>query len=259
MFSDSARPRQAKLHNPTAKVKFKERKKPKRKYSPASLRLGEVRRILFDRYGGYDADHEDLRILLHCRAKAAPYHRRKRVVLEEIETWASWMPDVERAVLAHEIVFNVIVWSAAKLGHALKLTLDDRERLGIKTIRPYDLTAREFRAYQKKRKRMNVTKRRRAQGKRTREQYFTDLALASKSSAKPWLLIGISRPTYYRLRLHLAAQQGVRRGVTPVVVEEGLVESHLVSPLKPSSFWKPIAKLPRLPGYMVEVAIKLAA
>lgn len=83
-----------------------------------------------------------------------------------------------------------LYWSAARLGEILRLSIEEREHLGIRRIRPAGQTDAEFKAYQRQRKTENERARRRANGARPREQ--------SAAQMKPWDALNLSRREYYR-------------------------------------------------------------
>ena len=89
---------------------------------------------------------------------------------------------------------------AAQLGEKLGLTHREREALGIRTIRPGDLTPEQF---QKKRRekrrekdRARKLRRRRRTGAKSRVVYRA----TSLTRQKPWERFGISRRTWERRR-----------------------------------------------------------
>ncbi|MGH1573793.1 hypothetical protein ACRAWG_28030 [Methylobacterium sp. P31] len=94
-------------------------------------------------------------------------------------------------------------WTAQELGDLLRLTVAERERLHLTRIRPADMTARQFAKYQRQQKSAREKARRIAKGARPREQ--------SKAQLQPWEALGISRPTYYRMR---------RAGILPAQIRD---------------------------------------
>ena len=85
------------------------------------------------------------------------------------------------------------LWMKAhELGSLLRLTISERESLGITRFRPMGMTVRQFQKYQQARRAAQEKARRVAKGARPREQ--------SKAQLKPWEALGMSRPTYYRMQ-----------------------------------------------------------
>lgn len=82
--------------------------------------------------------------------------------------------------------------NAQELGSLLRLTLSERENLGITRFRPVGMTPRQFEKYQRQRRAAQEKARRLAKGARPHEQ--------SKAQLKPWEALGMSRPTYYRMQ-----------------------------------------------------------
>ena len=82
--------------------------------------------------------------------------------------------------------------NATELGSLLRLTVPERENLGITRFRPVGMSVRQFEKYRRARRAAQEKARRAAKGARPREQ--------SKAQLKPWDALGISRPTYYRMQ-----------------------------------------------------------
>ncbi len=111
----------------------------------AYFRLRELERIYPRRYGLVLPDDEagrgDLSIALNhivfrsgdVLAKMLGWARR----------WAPWLPEAEARRIAVGITKHPIRWKANTLGLRLRLTRKERTRLGIKTIRAFDMTREE--------------------------------------------------------------------------------------------------------------------
>jgi hypothetical protein len=79
-----------------------------------------VKKVLLDRYDGYDADRPDLRILLHARALCfRDYNDRVEALLDDIGDWAPRIPKQEANDLATEIAMNPLKWKADPIARAL--------------------------------------------------------------------------------------------------------------------------------------------
>jgi hypothetical protein len=121
------------------------------------------------------------------------------------DIWAPWMGKAEAAELINRIL-AMPRWERwptdEALGKRLNVTLADRERLGLRTIAPCDMTKQQFAEYRKAKRRMreNLRRQRKRQqaGRKPRSQYIA----TSLTKQKPWKAEGISRRTwYYRRRL----------------------------------------------------------
>jgi hypothetical protein len=164
------------------------------------VRLGHVRRLLRHRYGPVlpddDAGYEDLRILLHVKANACKPENRVRMLLNEIEVTAPWMPADKAALVAAQIAANPLKVTSDWLGRALNVDANTRDWLRIWQIGAVDLDAegRKERARERRRRRDRERKRRERQCQ-PRADWLEEHSVSRK---KPWEAMGISRATYYR-------------------------------------------------------------
>jgi hypothetical protein len=164
------------------------------------LRLGNLRTLLRARCGHTlpddDAGREYLWDLLLPVSLSPEAECRLR---NTIETWAPWMDVKERFELVAQIERTPAYVRKVKprtLGERLRVTAEERERLKLWTIIPFDLTAKELADQREAKKRARDRRRRRDAGSKPR----TDYEAASINRAKPWLALGISRATWYRRR-----------------------------------------------------------
>jgi len=162
------------------------------------VRLGHVRRLLHHRYGPElpddDAGDDDLRILLHIKARCYAPQRREKALLNEISLWAPWLGEGKAKQIATEIAAKPMKLKADTLGRKLNLDWMTRERLRLWQIGAVDAPA----DYRKQRRRLRDAERkwrkRRAEGCVDREQYLDEHIV---ERTKPWQTLGISRRTYY--------------------------------------------------------------
>jgi hypothetical protein len=84
---------------------------------------------------------------------------------------------------------------ADELACYLRLDYETRQKLGITMIGAFDADKRERQRRRKERKRQSMERRRREKGAQTRAEW---LKANSKSKAKPWVIDGISRKTWYK-------------------------------------------------------------
>ena len=167
-------------------------------------RLGDLKRVLRSRYvhtlPDDDAGRDDLELLLDVVSFVANARYRMK---NEVEIWAPWMSTEE----SYELVEHVLrkpeylrKIKAAPLGEKLGLTYREREALGIRTIRPGDLTPEQFqekrREKRREKDRARKLRRRRRTGAKSRVVYRA----TSLSRQKPWERLGISRRTWERRR-----------------------------------------------------------
>lgn len=178
--------------------------KPKKRPSSrtlASVLLQDVLLLLHDRHGGACAD-DDAATWLAVAVPAlaviaggvdAPGFR------ERVASWAaSYAPGVRDAEIETILAEardrddrGRLLLTAADLGNMIHLTPEERERLGVKMIRPAGMTDAEFKACQRRRKIAKDRLRRRQAGAKPRAQ--------SLAQTRPWEAQGISRAAWYRL------------------------------------------------------------
>jgi hypothetical protein len=190
------------------------------------VRYGDVLKLIRHRYGAAgvpndDAGRPDLMALLWLASAASEGAEKK--VRNCIEIFAPWMEAKEVEDLMEHIAMTPDYEKAQTseaLGRVLHVTNVERERLRLWSIRPCDLTAEEFSAQSKEKKRANREAQRRNKGIRSRQEYLAELA----SRPKPWLAEGISRRAYERRKVRLNTTQG--EGQTIVSKEA----THLATP-----------------------------
>jgi len=192
------------------------------------LRLRDMRNYLRCRYGHTlpddDAGREDLHELLYP-ISVGPNAAIK--MPKAIEVWAPWMNTKEAAELIDDIN-RMSIWlrkpSARELGKRLRVTNQMRQQWRLWTVAPYDMTDEELaeqrRAKDRERKRRHPERQR--EGGATRTQW---LAAHSISRDKPWLLLGISRASYYRK----LAKDKVRQVASAMKLKQ-----HRTQPVSPS-------------------------
>lgn|SRR5262249_44651245 len=162
-------------------------------------RLGDLRKLFRHRYGmtmpDDDAGREDLRELLLVASMA---FNAERMMLGIIAQWAPWMNKAEAAEVMDDVNTTPIYLRKPNgriLGDRLRLTDQERTTLGIRTIRPFDLTEEEFLERRKGRKQYLKWLRQRRAGKPTRAEW---LATHSLSRDQPWKAEGVCKATWYR-------------------------------------------------------------
>jgi hypothetical protein len=188
----------------TANVKwFSTRQKPgrSRKASPqqiVGLRLHEFARLFGARYGGArlpndDSGRDDIEPVIHHLAALTQPARRAQYWLE---LWAPWLTLAEqRDIISHGIA-TARPWKADQLAWRYRVTKEERDMLGLTTIGAIDQGKAARTKRRKERDRQRKAAARRAAGAKPRTEYEA----ASVEHAKPWIVEGISRRTWYRRR-----------------------------------------------------------
>ena len=161
-------------------------------------RIGDLNKLFARRYGGNregyvfpddDAGLEDLKILLHHYALNNPLATARIIKLR-----APWMNESAAASLLEQIEAFPQKWRSDTLGRKLNLTGAEWRTLRLRTIAPVDMTRQERVVFSQALARQRRQTRRRAQGKKPRGEYLA----TSLSRTKPWLVLNISRSTWYR-------------------------------------------------------------
>ena len=180
------------------------------------LRLGNLRRLFRHRYGPVlpddDAGRGDLHELLTA-ISVGPHANIK--MPRAIELWAPWMKQGEIDALIEHIHRTPLCErkpTSKQLGERLRLTVGERQRLKLWTIRPYGMDKEELAAWRKANARARMRRLRQKRGSRSRTSYLAQ----SKSRQKPWEKEGVSRRTWYRRHRQNLAQP---RGTSPCALK----------------------------------------
>ena len=181
------------------------------------LRLGDLRKLLRDRYGPVlpddDAGREDLRELL-LPISVGPHASQK--MPNAIDIWAPWMPPAEATQLIDDIN-RTPIWqrkpTADQLGERQGLMNGQRERLKLWTIAACNMDQAQALEWRKAKDRARKRRRRQLLGSVSRAAYLAQHAI---SKTKPWAAEEISRRTWYR-----------RRGTGPSELKLREVRTHL--------------------------------
>ncbi|MCE1237072.1 MAG: hypothetical protein LWW93_12035 [Hyphomicrobiales bacterium] len=140
-----------------------------------------------------------------------------RLIAERLIIWCPAMPAEEAASIAAAALEEPRRWSAADLGDAFALRPEEREALGIRTIRPAGWRGRRWTQERKERERARSAARRAATGAKRREEIAAEAAaLAAEIAAS-----GLSRATFFRRRAQHAQHgettaTGIEGSNTPV-------------------------------------------
>jgi hypothetical protein len=165
-----------------------------------ALRLGNLRGLFLWRWGrplpDDDCGREDIEELL-CPISLGPNPDEGMALA--IQDWAPWLPHDEACSLtAHvkNLPRKVRMPSARVIGQRQRLTLAERETLGLWTMTPFDMTEADIAGLRKAKERARQQRKRAVAGAASRAVYIAK----SLSRLKPWEAEGVSRRTWYRRR-----------------------------------------------------------
>jgi hypothetical protein len=167
--------------------------------SMAAWRIAELNREFSDRWGGTllpddDAGRDDIELMLHHLARRAGDPARH--IAGWLDLRAPWFAGIERATMVERVLANPLKFKADTVAKRIGLTAERRARLKIRTIGAIDQTATERKAARKAQKSKAMRAVRRKNGIKPRVDYLAQ----STEKAKPWLVEGVSRRTWYRRR-----------------------------------------------------------
>jgi hypothetical protein len=202
-----------------------------------ALRAKELRRLFDHRYGPVypddDAAREDLSLLLGqlSQLTTTPF-----AIDHLLDSAAPWLSPAEREMMKREAAASFAWWTADDLAQKVRLTMDQRMKLGIRTIGAVDFDA-DARA--RRRKEMAAERarkhRRRAVKKTKRPQRLSDRAMTVWEALPPhswhsitWLIGEVDRhPSFADGDGKKPAAASLRRLVTRAIenlVREGVVQ-----------------------------------
>lgn len=194
-----------------------ERVRPGRSFLLIDRRLAEIGALLRHRHGAgipysddFDVWAAPLADTLVALARLAgkptagpEAERTARVVSERLLLWCPALPAEEAAGIAADAIASPRRWSASDLGDALALRPEERDRLGIRTIRPAGCRGRRWTQERKERERARSAARRAEKGAKNRAE--AKAALEAEIAAS-----GLSRRTFFRRRAQHAQHDGTR-------------------------------------------------
>lgn len=198
-FADETPKQQAQHREIARRYSWDNRDKSDRRRPNVRLnkRMRELEAVLTVRHRGRrlsedDSGNEDLFIAAHHVAQFGDPHQH---ISAWARDWAPWLSDAACAALIDRVIQKPRKWSAKTLGRAMRLTQEERKRLGITTIRAFDVTDEDMKANRVASESDRHRKRRRKAGAVDRAEW---LEINSAARNKPWEAQGISRATYYR-------------------------------------------------------------
>jgi len=190
------------------------------------VRVGDLQRLFRARYGKQFPDDDagliDLKELL---APISLGPNAKRRMKATIEIWAPWMQAPATEALIAEIMAlprKERMLTAKVLSHRLGVKNFERERIGLRTIPPVDMTKEQLAEQRKAKDRARKQRRRLKRGGRTREAYLATFT----QRPKPWEIAGMSKRTWYRRKAKVGADKtanGTGSVRTPETVGTGSV------------------------------------
>lgn len=159
-----------------------------------TLRISELERIYRHRFGGRFPNNKDGLNALTVMAEHFIQRSAPEMVVGWIQARAPWVDDVTAAAIAGDAMERTSRQTAGQLGWRIKLTIEERRKLRIRTIRAAGQTDADIVADRKARDRERKAIERRAAGCKPRAQYEAE----SLSQTRPWERFGISRRTWER-------------------------------------------------------------
>lgn len=177
------------------KVILAEREQSGWQFDVGVLRLREIERVVMDnRRWGVVPDFE----VLLAVAKSGTGQR----LGDWCQVFAPDTTEQEISAATAAAIGRRRMLSADECAALLGVDMEQRTRLGLRTIGAIDMTKAERQAFQREQKRERDRARqaakREAEGRKSRAEYEAQ----SLSQSEPWKAIGISKRTYYRKGLH---------------------------------------------------------
>jgi hypothetical protein len=164
------------------------------------LRVGNLRTLLRERCGHTLPDDDAGREYLHDLLLPISLGSEPDLKMANtVEVWAPWMDVRERfdlVALIERTPAHLRKIKATALGKRLRVTAEERERLRLWTITPFDMTDKQLKEQRKAKDRARKSRRRREAGSEPRTKYEA----TSLSRTRPWAALGISRRTWERHR-----------------------------------------------------------
>jgi hypothetical protein len=201
-----------------------------------AARLADVCKLLRARYGEPFSWSDDADLILAplarcvvdaCREQGR--HMSSEVIAKYLSGWCHNAPTSDVAAIAADAVENFRAFTAADLGDALAVTVEEREALGLRHIRFAGGRGKAWASYIRQRDRRRKQAARRAAGKLSRDEYLA----ASRSTADEAKALGVTPrairkrrsksetltvPGFVRISNDIVRNNGGTTGVSPVSV-----------------------------------------
>jgi len=134
----------------------------------------------------------DAAFVMACHLALRPDAERR--IGKYLELQCPWMLEEEAKSFITSVIAKPLRWRADKLALRLNLYEHERDWLKISTIGAVDLDKSDRRERRREKARLRDQARRRRQGAKPRHEYESE----SISQTQPWLVLCISRRTWYR-------------------------------------------------------------
>jgi hypothetical protein len=174
----------------------KQKRRNRRASVKEHVRLHELERLFFDRYGGQCLPDDDAGLgdfYVAAQHIAQTYGNPDEHIAAWAALWAPWLREVDLANMIHKVKTYPRKWKADTLAWELGLRMETRTRLGITTIGAIDCNKEQREEVQRQAGKERERARRRKAGAIPRQQYED----ASAASTKPWEALGMSRSSWY--------------------------------------------------------------
>lgn len=163
------------------------------------LRVMDLEFVFADRYGPTlpddDAGWEDFYIIAnHLAFDGWTTDRRVADIVEWAELRCPDFAPDKVTKLARRVVAHPRRWNAETLGQKLRLSMDDRKRLGVTTIGAFDVPKKDRPAWLAKHDRQDKAAKRRAKGIQTRAEWLAQTDTVNEW----WKVMGMSERTWRR-------------------------------------------------------------
>ncbi|OWK18301.1 hypothetical protein AJ88_03715 [Mesorhizobium amorphae CCBAU 01583] len=180
-------------------LKEKPARKTAKPFSLELARMREVEKVIRDRHGGMipDPENTDDRETCLDYLRAAAFSLSGQDMATWCRKWAPWAQVAEIADIVGQADRRRRMMTADGVAGLLRVTLEQRTRLGLRTFGACDISKAERMKIAKQRKRerdrSKNTEARKARGCKDRESYEAQ----SAEHLKPWIAEDISRRTWF--------------------------------------------------------------
>jgi hypothetical protein len=164
-----------------------------RHFSITQLRVRDIRQLASHRYA-FASESPASIIMVEALAHhlaLLPGDPRKRIA-QFLDHEARWYGIERFDDLLEELKETRKWWKAAALGWHLKLTIHEREKLGIVTIEAAGVSPEQRKEMNREKRKQRAAADRLSKGSKPRAEWLAE------HSAKPWIAEGISRRTWRR-------------------------------------------------------------
>lgn len=203
------------------------------------MRLREIEKVIRVRHGRHvpDPGNTDDRDTCVAYIRAAAFSLAGQGLEAWCARWAPWATSADITPIIADAAKRRRMMNANGVAGLIGVKMEERTRLGLKTIGACDLTASERKAAMRDRKRDRDRERqqlkRRAEGRRLRNSPEGH----SISKLQPWLAEGISRRTWYRRRGTTVSRVDIYWKGDTLVPAAGSAAASLASSSSPQGYF----------------------